>query len=85
MTLKIERDLAGRIMTLRLIGHLQSEHLEALHEQVITSGARVVLDLEDVTLVDVDAVRFLASSELDGVTLLHCSPYVREWLNRERK
>jgi hypothetical protein len=50
-----------------------------------SGGAQVVLDLGEVTLVDVDAVRFLASCESDGVTLLHCPAYVQEWMNRERQ
>jgi len=84
MTLKIERQLAGDITTLRLIGRIQSEHLEALREEIAGSGTEVVLDLEDVTLVENDALHFLGSCESDGVTLLHCSAYVREWLHRER-
>ena len=84
MTLKIERHFAERTTTLRLIGHLRWEHLEALHEQMRGSGTQVVLDLEQVTLVDVDAVRFLGSCESDGVMLLHCSRYIREWIRRER-
>ena len=45
---------------------------------------RIVLDLEDVTLVDLDVVRFLALSEAGRVELVNCSPYIREWIFRER-
>ena len=85
MTLKLERDLVGRTTTLHLIGQLREENLEDLLEQMKGSGPQVVLDLEEVTLVDVDAVRFLSRCESDGVTLLHCSRYVREWIHRERQ
>jgi anti-anti-sigma regulatory factor len=85
MTLKIERHSAGRTTTLRLTGHLRSEHLEELHEQIGGSATQVVLDLEGVTLVDVEAVRFLGACESDGVMLLHCPPYVRQWVHRERQ
>jgi hypothetical protein len=85
MTLKIERDSEARITTLRLIGRLRWEHLAELREQIGASGTQVVLDLTEVTLVDVDAVRFLGSCESDGVMLLRCSPYVREWIHRERQ
>jgi hypothetical protein len=85
MTFKIERDFAERVTTLRLIGHLRSEHLEELHVQMKGSGTHVVLDLEGVTLLDADVVRFLGFCESDGVMLLHCSPYVREWIDRERE
>jgi hypothetical protein len=42
------------------------------------------LDLEEVDLVDIDAVRFLNGFESMGVSILHCSPYIREWMVRER-
>ena len=48
------------------------------------SGNIKVIDLEDVTLVDLDTVRFLASCELGGVELLNCSHYIRDWIARER-
>jgi len=85
MTLKLEKGFAARITTLRLIGQLRAENLEQLQEQMRGSGSQVVLDLEQVTLVDVDAVRFLGCCESDGVTLRNCSRYVREWIHRERQ
>jgi hypothetical protein len=42
------------------------------------------LDLEEVDLVDVEAVRFLNACEAQGVSVLHSSPYIREWMLRER-
>jgi len=41
------------------------------------------LDLEGVTLVDIEVVRFLNACEKIGVELLHCWPYIREWMIRE--
>ena len=43
-----------------------------------------MLDLEEVNLVDVEAVRFLGSCEGEGVTLLNCSPYMGDWIGKER-
>ena len=43
-----------------------------------------VLDLDEVTLVDVEVVRFLGMCEAKGVELAHCSPYIREWVFREQ-
>jgi hypothetical protein len=40
--------------------------------------------LEEVDLVDVEAVRFLNAREDEGISVLHCSPYIREWMLRER-
>ena len=45
---------------------------------------RIVLDLDEVTLVDLDVVRFLGVSEAEGVELVNCSPYIRDWIFRER-
>ena len=43
-----------------------------------------MLDLEELNLVDVEAVRFLGSSEVAGVTLVNCSTYIRDWIGKER-
>jgi hypothetical protein len=84
MTCKIERYADGQHTTLRLIGHLQAEYLEELQAQLEGNGLRMVLDLDEVTLVDVEVVRFLGGCEAKGIVLLHCSPYIREWIAREQ-
>src|SRR6266851_1886684 len=35
-------------------------------------------------LVNVEGVRFLNACEADGISVLRCSPYIREWMSRER-
>jgi hypothetical protein len=45
---------------------------------------RIALDLEQVRLVDLDAVHFLAVCETKGIELRHCPPYVREWILSEK-
>jgi hypothetical protein len=42
------------------------------------------LDLEELDLVDIDAVRFLNACESAGVSILRCSPNIREWMLQER-
>ena len=49
-----------------------------------TEAQRIVLDLQEVKLVDRDVVSFLASHEAGG-NKLDCPPYIREWIDRERK
>ena len=44
----------------------------------------IVIDLKDVSVVDRDVLRFLISSEADGVQLENCTPYIREWMEREK-
>lgn len=45
----------------------------------------LVLDLEELKLVDRDAVRFLAQIEAEGAKLRNCSAFLREWILQERK
>ena len=84
MTLKIERYSDGYSTTIRLIGRMRVEHLPELERQIRESKSKIVLDLEELNLVDVEAVRFLGSCEAAGVTLLNCSPYIRDWIGKER-
>jgi len=83
MTLRIEKSSDGTRTTLRLTGRVRAEHLEELKAQIGRAAAPVVLDLDGVMLVDVDAVRFLGACEAEGIEVLHCSPYIREWIARE--
>ena len=42
----------------------------------------MVLDLSEVSLVDVEVVRFLSLCEMQGIRLAHCPAYIREWMVR---
>jgi len=84
MTLKIERLSGKRRTRIRLSGAFRSEHLDQLKAEIERGGPRVALDLEEVDLVDVEGVRFLNACEAEGFSVLHCSPYIREWMLRER-
>ena len=83
MTLKIEKYSAGNSTTIRLIGRMRAEHLEELEKQIRESGPAITLDLEEVTLVDVEIVRFLGTCEARGATILNCSLYIRDWIGKE--
>ena len=84
MTLKIERYSDGLSTTIRLIGRMRGEHLEELKTQIRESGSKITLDLEEVNLVDVDVIRFLGTCQGEGVCLLRCSPYISDWIAKER-
>jgi hypothetical protein len=84
MTLKIKRIAGKRRTRISLSGHLRSEHLDQLKAEVDRGGPHVTLDLEELDLVDIEGVRFLNTCELAGVSILHCSPYIREWMLQER-
>ena len=84
-TLKIERDSQGGTTTIRLIGHFQSEHVGELKKQLQHDGPLFILDMKEVTVVDVEVVRFLVGCQADGVKMVHCSQYIRKWIARERR
>jgi hypothetical protein len=61
------------------------EDLLELRRQMQSRDSQIALDLEDVTLVDAIAVRFLADCESEGVTLQRGSPYILAWIDRKRE
>jgi hypothetical protein len=85
MTLRIESVDEGKRMVFRLSGRIGAQNLDQLREQLHAERKENTLDLEHVTLVDLDGVRFLNQCEERGFELLHCSLYIREWMNRERE
>jgi hypothetical protein len=84
MTLKIEPIFGEGKTRIRLSGRLRSEHLGQLKTEINRHGWMVALDLEEVELVDLDGVRFLNECESAGISILDCSPYIREWMVQER-
>jgi len=85
MTLKIVKSSRGNRTTIRLYGEIKSEHIDLLSAEMNDHRSRLVLDLGEVSLVDVNIIRFLGLCEAQGIELLHCSRYVREWIAREQR
>jgi hypothetical protein len=83
MTLRFEKAAARHKTIIRLSGRVQSEHLDELKMQVDGEQSPIALDLEGVTLLGIEVVRFLNACEKRGVELLHCWPCIREWMIRE--
>jgi hypothetical protein len=81
---RIDDDSAGPVTRLRLSGRIQSEDLASIRSTMSGGQARKILDLTDVGLVDIAVVQFLICCEDEGVELVQCPPYVREWMARER-
>ena len=44
----------------------------------------VILDLQDLTLANQDAINFLARCEAGGITLKNCPAYIREWIMSQK-
>jgi len=83
MTLRIVADVREDGTTIRLVGRMRAEHIEPVRAELAVSRAPTALDLDEVTLADVDAIRFLVTAEREGVALHHCAPFIREWITRE--
>jgi anti-anti-sigma regulatory factor len=83
--LKIHKSVIGEVI-LKISGRMDAENVPdvrlSLESEV--DSHRIVLDLRDLTLVDRDAVRFLADCETDGVQIANCSAYIREWIALEK-
>jgi anti-anti-sigma regulatory factor len=83
--LKINRSANGKIV-FTLSGRIEIEDVAELQRLLALELAdhNLALDLADVTLVDREAVKFLAHCEADSIELKNCPPYIREWIQRER-
>jgi anti-anti-sigma regulatory factor len=84
MALKIESLSDGRDIVLRLSGRMESQHVQELKAQMDGRTQRLVLDLEQVQLVDLDAVHFLAVCEAKGIELRRCPQYLQQWILSEK-
>ena len=85
MTLRIERFSVRRGTRIGLSGELRNEQLNDLRAEIERDGPQVTLDLGELNLVDIDAVRFLNACVDQGVKVANCSLYIREWMYREQK
>jgi hypothetical protein len=81
MTLRIDR-VGDRV---RLSGEFRSGHVHQVKTEIDQCGSPSVLDLEEVDLVDVEAIHFLNSCEEQGVSVLNASAYIKEWMVQERE
>jgi hypothetical protein len=86
MTFRIETAARGRFTVFTLCGRIEKQAIAELSRlfELQSDYHDVVLDLKDVGVVDREVMRFLMSCEADGVKLENCSPYIREWMEREK-
>jgi hypothetical protein len=64
-------------------GRIRAEQLSDLRRSAEAERTSDVLS--EVSLVDVEVVRFLLHCEMQGIRLAHCPAYVREWMVREKR
>jgi len=84
VTLRIDTTPGRRFTTIRLIGRIRTEHLAELRAQLDAVGPNVLLDLGEVSLVNLEVVRSLGTYESQGIQLLNCPAYIRKWIDREK-
>ena len=86
MTFRIETAERGRLKVFVLSGRVETQAVAELRRLfgLQTECRDIVLDLKDVSLVSRDAMRFLSRCEAGGVKLENCTPYIREWIEREK-
>jgi hypothetical protein len=86
MTFRIETTPRGKFTVFILSGRIESQAIDELRRLLELHSDRrdIVLDLKDVSLIGRDVMAFLAGCEADGVKLENCTPYIREWMEREK-
>ena len=84
MTLKIEQTTKDSETIFTLVGRITSPDVQQLKAEIAEARNRVTLDLEQVSLVDLDAIHFLAAVEQQGIHLRRLPLYVRAWILQEK-
>ncbi len=89
MACKIERVITpSGFVVFRVSGRIDRasvEVLQELTENEETAKGSLALDLTQVTVVSLEAVRALTVAEANGIELRNCPAYVREWISQVRK
>jgi anti-anti-sigma regulatory factor len=85
LTCLIRRHLKDGDLVFALSGRLDHEHAVELEGLLSNELARrLTLDLAELTLVDREAIGFLATAEARGVVLSKCPEYIRTWIDALR-
>jgi predicted metal-binding protein len=86
MAFRIETAARGRVTVFSLCGRIEKQAIAELRRlfEFQTDYHDIVLDLKDVGVVDREVMRFFMSCEADGMKLENCTPYIREWMEREK-
>ena len=85
MFLRIEDVSSESETALSLSGRITSRDVQQLKARIGDARGPVALELQQVRLVDLDAVRFLAAAERGGVELRQVPPFIRAWILLERR
>jgi hypothetical protein len=75
----IEHDQA---VMLHISGHIQEAHISIIEDLIAKETDPLVFDLQEVTLVSLEVIRFLAACDVRGIELRNCPEFIREWLSK---
>lgn len=81
--LRIERSGNGQVL-FTLSGRIEEGEIQELQQLLALekSGQQLIFNLRDVTLVNQDAVEFLAQCEARGIKLENCPLHIRTWIDQ---
>jgi hypothetical protein len=74
----------GEMVILILSGRIEAQHIPELQALIDAESGGISLDLGEVNLVDLEAVRFLRRSEAKAIRIDRCPAYVRERILRDK-
>ena len=80
------RRVAAQEVVFALSGWIEEKDVSELQRifSLESAGRDIVINLSDVTLVDREAMSFLARCELDGIKFEDCPAYIRRGLKMKR-
>jgi anti-anti-sigma regulatory factor len=79
-----DRKIGNGQVLLTLSGRIEEGEIQELQQLLALekSGQQLILNLRDVTLVNQDAVKFLAQCEARGIKLENCPLHIRTWIDQ---
>ena len=85
MTLRIKRICDKHGTRFCLSGELRRSHLVDVRAEIEQAGQPATLDMDEVDVVDIEGVRLLNECDAQGIQVVNCSPYIREWMLQEKR
>ena len=83
MACKVERIVErGHLALFHISGYLRERHLNLIEEMMAKETDPVAFDLAEITLVDSEAVKFLAACDAKGIEIRNCPAFIREWMSK---
>lgn len=84
--LRIRRS-SNRIVVFWLSGRIEADDIVELQRlrKLEDAGREIAFDLEELTVVDRDAVGYLGRCEAERIAFHNCPPYIREWIDAEKR